>query len=77
MASTAGIESTSQGDHRYAHSEKSLVSLDQTRDSVAGSIKLALDAAAFDDAPVFHVNSSEAHCGSLLQRAGALASGGD
>ena len=77
MASTAGIESTSHGDHQYTHSEQKLVSLDQLRDSVAGSIKLALDAAAFDDAPVFHVSSNEAHCGSLLQRAGELAAGGD
>jgi hypothetical protein len=77
VASTAGIESTSQGDRQYAHSEQTLVSLDQLRDSVAGTIKLALDTAAFNDAPVSHASMEAAHCGALLQRAGELAAGGN
>lgn len=76
MASTAGIESTSQSDRTYAQSEQTLVSLDQLRDSVAGRIKLSLDAAAFDNAPVSHVSTDQTQCDGLLQRAGALGGGG-
>ncbi|HUE06682.1 MAG TPA: hypothetical protein VMP41_04595 [Acidimicrobiales bacterium] len=76
MASTAGIESTSPGDHTYTQSERTLVLLDQLRDAVAGGVKLSLDAAAFANAPVFHVGLQEAFCNSLLQTAGELAAGG-
>ena len=75
VASTAGLESTSPGDHTYAQSEQTLAFLDELRDAVAGRIKLSLDAAAFADAPVFHLGLQSAFCASLLQTAGELANG--
>ena len=75
MASTSGIESTSQSDRTYAQSEQNLVSLDQLRDSVAGHIKGSLDAAAFSNTPVSHSDMDASQCDSLLQSAGNLAGG--
>jgi hypothetical protein len=76
MASTAGLESTSPGDHTYTQSERTLVFLDELRDAVAGAVKLSLDAAAFSNAPVFHLGLQGAFCNSLLQSAGELAGQG-
>ena len=75
VASTAGLESTSPGDHTYAQSEQTLAFLDELRDAVAGRIKLSLDAAAFANAPVFHLGLQSAFSASLLQTAGELANG--
>jgi hypothetical protein len=76
MASTAGLESTSPGDHAYTQSERTLVFLDELRDAVAGAVKLSLDAAAFSNAPVFQLGLQGAFCNSLLQSAGELAGQG-
>jgi hypothetical protein len=76
MASTAGLESTSAGDLTYTQSERTLVVLDALRDAVAGRIKLSLDAAAFRNAPVFHLVTDLAECGALVHTASELAKGG-
>jgi hypothetical protein len=76
IASTRGLESDSPGDGTYKLTEKTLGFLDVLRDRVAGDIKLSLDAAAFDDAPVFLPAVQDAQCGALLAAAGRLASGG-
>ncbi|HEY6474201.1 MAG TPA: hypothetical protein VIY26_15005 [Acidimicrobiales bacterium] len=75
VASTRGLESASPGDGTYKQTEKTLGFLDVLRDRVAGDIKLSLDAAAFDDAPVFLPAVQDAECGALLGAAGELAKG--
>ena len=67
MASTTGLESTSPSDLTYHQTEHTLSVLDHDRDAIAGSIKLALDAAAFTDNPVDGVSAKTSQCTNLLE----------
>jgi hypothetical protein len=73
IASTRGLESSSPGDRVYTQTEQTLTSLDQSRDAVAGQIKLSLDAAAFSDHPVLHATDQTARCRRLLDQSSRLA----
>ena len=75
VASTAGLESDSPGDHTYTQTEHTLAVLDQLRDAVAGKIKLSLNAAASSNSPVFHPGLQMSECDSLLRTAAGLARG--
>jgi hypothetical protein len=75
VASTRGLESNSPGDVTYKLTESTLSFLDFLRDRVAGDIKLSLDAAAFDDVPVFLPAVQDAQCEALVATAGKLAAG--
>jgi hypothetical protein len=75
IASTRGLESTSPNDAIYTNTEQELRSLDSSRDSVAGSIKGALEAAAFDGQSVENANALTAACDNVLQQAAELAKG--
>ncbi len=71
-ASTKALESTSVG--RYTSIETQIAVLTKLRDSVAGSIKQALDAAAFSNQPISRVRAAAwiVEANVLLRRAAAL-----
>jgi hypothetical protein len=73
VASTAGLESQSPGDHTYTKTENSLQQLDRRRDAVAGQEKLSLDSAAFADHPVWQLGLQLDRCQELLADANQLA----
>ncbi len=73
IASTRGLESPSPNDKTYTNTEQTLRFLDSLRDNVAGSIKGALEAAAFDDQPVGRANVLTTACNNLLHQAAKLA----
>ena len=75
IASTRGLESTSPNDKVYTNTEQTLRFLDSLRDNVAGSIKSALEAAAFDDQAVGRANVLTTACNNLLSQAAKLAKG--
>ena len=75
IASTRGLESTSPNDKTYTNTEQALRFLESLRDNVAGSIKSALDAAAFDDQGVGKANVLTSACNNALQQAAKLAKG--
>jgi hypothetical protein len=53
QADTRAIESTSPGDILYHNTDKALASLEKVRDALALRIKAQLEAAAFEDQPIF------------------------
>jgi hypothetical protein len=73
MASTRALESNSPNDQTYTNTEQALRFLDSQRDSVAGSIKSALEAAAFNDQAVGKVGVMTTACNNLLKQAEKLA----
>jgi hypothetical protein len=75
IASTKAVESNSAGDATYQRVNAELRGLDVARDRVAGAIKGALEAAAFDDVPVHDVFGLTARCGALIGAAYRVAAG--
>jgi hypothetical protein len=73
IASTRGLESTSPNDKTYTDTEQSLRFLDSLRDNVAGSIKSALESAAFDDQSVGKARVLTTACNNVLAQAAKLA----
>jgi hypothetical protein len=75
-ASTSALKSTDET--KYESIETSIVNLTAQRDSLAGQIKAALDAAAFDDQALDEHQAKEwiARARSLLDQAQQLAGGG-
>jgi hypothetical protein len=75
VASTKGLQSTSQGDETYKHMESTLTYLDLLRDTVAGQMKQSLDSAAFANHTVLRPGLQESECEGLLRAADHLAVG--
>jgi DNA repair ATPase RecN len=75
-ASTSALKSTDET--KYESIETSIANLTAQRDSLAGQIKAALDAAAFDDQALDEQQAKEwiARARSLLDQAQQLAGGG-
>jgi hypothetical protein len=73
IASTRGLESNSPNDKIYTNTEQALRFLDSLRDNVAGSIKGALESAAFDDQAVGKVHVLTTACNNVLAQAANLA----
>jgi len=72
-ASTKAVESSSPGDATYQHVNQALTGLDRARDALAGRIKGELEAAAFDDAPVWGAEAQAVACQALIGTARHLA----
>jgi len=75
QASTKAIASNSPGDSQYRATDAMLGSLEVRRDMVAGAIKGALEAAAFQNVPVLKASQLTASCNSLITSAEGLAAG--
>jgi hypothetical protein len=75
QASTAAIESNSQGDATYLTASRALASLDRARDRLAGLIKGELEGAAFGDAGVHGAAGQTLACRALIGAAEHLAAG--
>jgi len=73
QASTKAIESNSPGDSRYLATKAMLSGLEIRRDGVAGVIKGALEAAAFQNVPVRNATRLTASCNALITSAEGLA----
>jgi hypothetical protein len=72
-ASTAAVESSTQGDGEFKSVNASLTGLEQVRDVVALRIKADLEAAAFGNEPVQGVHGQTVACQAVIAAAGALA----
>jgi hypothetical protein len=70
---TKGIESTSPGDAQYLATDQALVTLDQSRDQLAGVIKQDLENAAFQNTPIPNAGQLNGACRSLIGAAQDLA----
>jgi len=75
QASTRALESTSTGDEAYLDTEQALTQLEGARDTLAGQIKQALDAAEFDGAQIPNAAELLTACTDLITQAGGLAKG--
>jgi hypothetical protein len=73
QAATAAIESTSQGDQTYLHTDQALSGLERVRDALAGKIKGELEAAAFSNAPVHGALGQVVACQAVVAAAQHLA----
>ena len=67
------MESTSPGDQQYLATDQKLVSLDQSRDQLAGVIKQDLESAAFQNTPIPNAGQLNGACHSLIGAAQDLA----
>jgi hypothetical protein len=76
QAATAAIESSTPGDHAYLHTDRALSALERARDSLAGTIKAELEAAAFHDATVHGAQAQTIACRALIASAQHLTAGG-
>ena len=72
QADTAAIESSTPGDSKYITIDKALAALDRTRDSLALKIKAELEAAAFQDTPIFGTGIQSLACEGIIASAHAL-----
>ena len=72
-ADTAAIESNTPGDAEYLTTDKTLAGLDRVRDALALRIKGELEAAAFEDQPIFGAQSQTIACQAIIASAGVLA----
>ncbi len=73
QADTAAIESNTPGDAEYLATDKTLAGLDRVRDALALRIKGELEAAAFEDQPIFGAQSQTTACEAIIASAGVLA----
>ncbi len=73
QASTNAIDSTSAGDNTFTSIDAQLRALDVARDQLAGTIKGELEAAAFQDEHIHHVESQIDACKDLIHAAKELA----
>ena len=74
VASTNAIESTSTGDSTFSTVDSQLRGLEVARDHLAGLIKGELEAAAFQDKPIFGSEIQLHACRALIHAAGKVAS---
>jgi hypothetical protein len=74
-ADTRAIESSSPGDARYIVTDKVLTALDRARDAIALPIKAQLEAAAFQDRPIFAAGAETSACQAIIAGAALLAHG--
>ncbi len=74
QADTAAIESNTPGDAEYVATDKALAVLERVRDALALKIKGELEAAAFQDAPIFLAQLQTVACQAIIASAHALAS---
>jgi hypothetical protein len=74
VASTNAIESNSAGDSTFTSVESQLRGLEVARDHLAGSIKGELEAAAFQDKPIFGTSVQILACRGLIRAADKVAS---
>jgi hypothetical protein len=72
QADTKAIEGTSPGDVRYQNTDNALASLEKVRDAIALKIKTQLEAAAFQDTPIFAAGAEAFACQAVINRAAAL-----
>ena len=72
QADTAAIESSTPGDSKYITIDKGLAALDRTRDALALKIKAELEAAAFQNAPIFGTGIQTIACEGIIASAHAL-----
>jgi hypothetical protein len=73
IADTRAVQSTSTGDQTYLNTVQALRLLEVARDTLAGSIKAELNAAAFDNQPISNVNEQIDACKALIGAARRLA----
>jgi hypothetical protein len=73
QADTKAIESTSPGDVLYHNTDRALASLDKIRDALALRIKAQLEAAAFENQPIFAAGAEAFACQAVINSAAALA----
>jgi hypothetical protein len=73
QADTKAIEGSSQGDILYRDTDKVLSSLDKVRDAVALKIKAELEAAAFQNQPIFAAGAQAFSCQAIINSAALLA----
>ena len=73
QADTAAIESSTRGDLEYLTTDKALAGLEKIRDAVALSIKGELEAAAFQDKPIFAPQLATFVCQGVIASAHLLA----
>jgi hypothetical protein len=73
QASTAAVESSTNGDGEYKAVNAVLTGLNRARDGLALRIKAELDAAAFGDRPVFGARGQTIACQAIIAAAGVLA----
>jgi hypothetical protein len=73
QADTKAIESSSPGDILYRNTDKALASLEKVRDALALRIKGQLEAAAFEDQPIFTAGAEAFACQAVINSAAFLA----
>jgi hypothetical protein len=72
QADTKAIEGSSPGDFRYIATDRILTALDRARDAIALPIKNQLEAAAFQDRPIFAAGAETFACQAILRGAALL-----
>jgi len=75
QAATKAIEGSSPGDRVYRQTDQALSVLEASRDSLAGTIKGELEAAAFSNAPIRGVFGQTTVCRVIIAAAQRLAGG--
>jgi hypothetical protein len=73
QADTKAIESTSPGDVIYHNTDRALAALDKARDAIALRIKAQLEAAAFENQPIFAAGAETFACQAVIDSAALLA----
>jgi hypothetical protein len=73
QADTAAVESNTPGDAEYLAADKLLAGLEKVRDALALKIKGELEAAAFQDLPIFGAQLQTGACQAVIVTAAALA----
>jgi hypothetical protein len=73
QADTKAIESSTPGDQLYVSTDKALSSLERVRDALALQIKGQLEAAAFQDRPIFAAGAETFACQAVIAGAALLA----
>jgi hypothetical protein len=72
QASTKAIESSTTGDREYLNTDRALTGLDKLRDGLALQIKGELEAAAFQDRPIFLAPIQTIACQGIISSAALL-----
>jgi hypothetical protein len=73
LADTKAIESSTPGDQLYIGTDKALAGLEKIRDALALQIKGQLEAAAFQDRPIFAAGAETFACQAIINGAALLA----
>ncbi|MDR3082693.1 MAG: hypothetical protein LBV60_17495, partial [Streptomyces sp.] len=75
QAATKAIESNTSRDHLYRSTDAALTALERSRDSLVGTVKGELEAAAFQNRPVRGTAGQTVACQALIRSAERLAAG--